>query len=91
MQSLSALKGLIKKSKAPRRMASTATCTDPWAVMTMTAEGIFCSEMPRRISSPSMSGSTRSNSTALGGRGSSAASAAAPVSTWMTSKDSSFR
>ncbi len=77
--------GLVRKSKAPSRIASTATSTEPWAVITTTEQGSCCSVICCRMSMPDMSGSSRSSSTTGGGLLSSWARACWPQSARSTS------
>ena len=76
--------GLVRKSVAPRFIASTAVSTVPKPVTTMAGSPGCCSSTASRTAAPSMSGSFRSRMSACSVSRRAAASAARPFEAWRT-------
>ena len=77
--------GLVRKSYAPSRIASTASFTLPYPVVTMTVTGMSRSRISRSSFIPSVRGIRRSVITRLYGRRVSSSSACPPSSAASTS------
>ena len=76
--------GLVRKSVAPRFIASTAVSTVPKPVTTTAGSPGCCSRMASRTAAPSMSGSFRSRMSACSFSRRAAARAARPFDAWRT-------
>ena len=77
-------RGLLRKSVAPRFIASTAASTVPKPVTTIAGSPGCCSSTPSRTVTPSMSGSFMSRIRACSVSRRAAASAARPFDAWRT-------